>query len=396
MALVNTGGGSMKILNKKIWNKAATFLLTAVLLCCNAVQVEAYTAIDSYPILFDNIEIRMDSSNSVLGRYKYAGLNDNTYTFNLEGDYSAVHTLYFGNVYYEFMFPYSPDLYDYYIVGTVVGSSELMKDFTFYPDRVRLISCDSGSNYHYFECTDLSVYDFVVADSNGFSFSTKMYLGDNISTFGYLSFIDSDDDNVISGDVKFSASIVPVAKGTEAEQLNQSILNELIKINQNLVTSNSLQQSTIDAINQHDAHEQSWFQQLIQSMGIGFTALYKQMTEEQDEQLTQSSEQHDELINGFDASGGNNASGNLGNSLDSMEEVESGITDKAFEGMSEYTIPEEGVTGYAQQFLTTFPLVAAMMQSIYDSSGPFNILLSVTFTFVLVSMLIGLYRFYKD
>lgn len=31
----------MKILNKKILNKAATFLLMAVLLCCNAVQVEA-------------------------------------------------------------------------------------------------------------------------------------------------------------------------------------------------------------------------------------------------------------------------------------------------------------------------------------------------------------------
>ena len=366
----------MKILNKKILNKAATFLLTAVLLCWNAVQVEAYTDLNGYPFVMENFKFGFYVDNmSTSGSNSFIGIlsEQNSYLFDVN---------------------FNPDIYDYYFIGSLyfVGDNTGFENI-----KINSLFFEHfyDSEFFFNEMSDFTLLDFdSLSPGCGKSFYGKMNVGDfgNFSTFRMNISIQ----DFIIDDVWFSASIVPVAKGSEAEQLNQSILNELIKINQNLVTSNSLQQSTIDAINQHDANEKSWFQQLIQNMGLGFSALYEQMKKEQDEQLEQNSEQHDEVINGFDASGGNSASGNLGNSLDSMEEVESGITDKAFEGMNEYTIPEEGVTGYAQQFLTTFPLVAAMMQSIYDSSGPFNILLSVTFTFVLVSMLIGLYRFYKD
>lgn len=274
----------MKIWNKKILNKAVTFLLTAVMLCCNAVQVEAYTAIDGYPFVVDNFHMIVGENFSG-NFFKGTLVEQNSYAANISTAFSSVQYLQFGNFESSFIFPYNYDLYDYYIVGTTgfeCNTGELSLDLN------DISSVGFSADYqHVFKnsCTDFSFYSFNSLNISGFSFSAKLDELDNTNISVIEIGCNSENSHIPACNAWFSASIVPVAKGTEAEQLNQSILNELIKINQNLVTSNSLQQSTIDAINQHDANEKSWFQQLIQSMGVGFSALYKQMTEEKDEQL---------------------------------------------------------------------------------------------------------------
>ena len=275
----------MKIWNKKILNKAVTFLLMAVLLCFNAVQVEAYTADTSmtgYPFIIENSRLRISTGTDYVIRYTSPG-EQNSYSTSLDA-VDCLNWLEFGDYEKSFIFPYNPEVFDYYLVGTMgfTGNADTMKLVL---NRFSVKSILSGSTSSTisqdFPC---EIYDFHSMVLNGFSFSANLSGLDN-SNLSVL-FFDFDDTSYISAcDFWFSASIVPVPKASEAEQLNQSILNELIKINQNLVTSNSLQQSTIDAINQHDANEKSWFQQLIQSMGIGFSTLYEQMKKEQDDKL---------------------------------------------------------------------------------------------------------------
>lgn len=413
----------MKKLNhNRVLNIVAALLFAFSLMCGSALQVSAYTAdtsLTGYPFVYDDFDLGLIYR---LPDYPYEYTfnptldEQNSYKVDIHVDFGNVDIIRIGNVYGNYIIPYSNDLYDYYFVGTYAFTN--FTNFNFKSKNAEIYTVSNGT-----------LTGGIVSNFNSMPYKSNSAIGESF----YFKFEMDSNANFVSFDLKneveyggyipqstmwFSGSVIPIPKGTEADQLNQSILNELVKINQNLITANTLQQQTIDAIKDHDTNVGnwfntltnnlgSWFQQLYTSMGVGFEKLYKQMTEEQteqleqdkqfhDEEMEQSSEQHDEALHGFDASDGNDASGNLENSLGSMEEIESGITDKAFEGMDEYTIPEEGVTGYAQQFLTTFPLVAAMMQSIYDSSGPFNILLSVTFTFVLVSILIGLYRFYKD
>lgn len=277
----------MKIWNKKILNKAATFLLTAVLLCWNALQVEAYTADTSmtgYPYVKPDMYFTAfgypGGNFTNLGFFLGVQQEQNSYHFNLSDNMQGVEQIRIGNENFDFIYPFEPDVYDYYVVGTFAYTDNEQNYYLPINGGLRMFYSDDL--YYASDFLDFDVYDFNTKSLDGFSFSGKIDVKYSTS-FTDIFFVAPD--GILSGDVFFCASVIPVAKGSEAEQLNQSILYELIKINQNLVTSNSLQQSTIDAINQHDANEKSWFQQLIQSMGIGFSTLYEQMKKEQDDKL---------------------------------------------------------------------------------------------------------------
>lgn len=104
----------------------------------------------------------------------------------------------------------------------------------------------------------------------------------------------------------------------------------------------------------------------------------------------------EELVNGYDDTEGTESNALLNETLDTYQENEQVITEQAFEGIEEYTVTEEGAQSFAVQFLTVFPLVASMMQSFYQSASSFNIVISVMFTTIIASMVIGLFRFYRS
>jgi len=115
-----------------------------------------------------------------------------------------------------------------------------------------------------------------------------------------------------------------------------------------------------------------------------FTELFTKMDEEQEE-----------IINGYDDTQASDSNNELSSSLDTYQNTEQNITQEAFSGIGEYTVTEEGAQSFATQFLTVFPLVASMMQSFYQSASSFNIVISVIFTTIIASMVIGLFRFYR-
>ena len=274
----------MKILNKKILNKAATFLLTAVLLCWNAVQVEAYTALDGYPWYGSGIQCLLYSDSEYITSLDNTGVfEQNSMQFKISKQYSNLNILDINDTDMAFVFPYDPDVFDYIVVGTIAGGinyGDTDLDF----DRITFLSTYGNTVYGY-DIANLNKVPFGSDNVRGYSFYGYIPTGIYDINLYRFRFRDDDSKMSIGGDVFLSLSIVPVEKNASADDVNASILQKLIEINQNLVTSNSLQQSTIDAINQHDANEKSLFQQLIQSMCIGFSTLYEQMKKEQDDKL---------------------------------------------------------------------------------------------------------------
>lgn len=119
------------------------------------------------------------------------------------------------------------------------------------------------------------------------------------------------------------------------------------------------------------------------SLTSWFNTLFEKMDDE-----------HDEIINGYDSSTNNEAVGQLNDSMTQAMEKEDAVNQQANGYVDGYTINGDGVVGYASQFLTVFPLVSSMMQSIFDSSGAFGIIFSVIFTMTIVCMFIGMFRWY--
>lgn len=285
----------MKKLNhNKVLNIVAALLFAVSLMCGNALQVRAYTDLNGYPIIIDNMgctRISYNSDGSVRASDGQNGtlVEQNSYFFDFSNSLDKVSVLQFGNYDSSLVLPINLDIYDYYLTGTIAFNSNIMLDFSdifFY-------------QYHNSQLVVSEVYENFINFDNLSGVSGKSFYGkidfNNEANLSYLQFNFISDMN-LDTDIWFSGSIVPVAKGTEAEQLNQAILNELVKINQNLITANTLQQQTIDAIKDHDTNVGnwfttltsnlgSWFQQLYTSMGVGFEKLYQQMTKEQDEQL---------------------------------------------------------------------------------------------------------------
>lgn len=283
-----------KLNNNRVFNIVAALLVAVSLMCGNAVQVRAYTDINGYPFVLNGVfysNVYGSDYSSVVGTLH----EQNSYFFDFSTSVDNVYEIRFGDYSQSLIIPFNLDVYDYYVVGTV--GFDGVTDYPGIKDGVFLSYEQNLNNYNF-----LSIDNFVTMDFNsgtklvGNSFYGKI----NSSNLMYVSnlsfFILSFDNFTFDGNIWFSASIVPVAKGTEAEQLNQAILNELVKINQNLITANTLQQQTIDAIKDHDTNVGNWFttltsnlgnwfQNLYTSMGVGFEKLYQQMTKEQDEQL---------------------------------------------------------------------------------------------------------------
>lgn len=55
----------------------------------------------------------------------------------------------------------------------------------------------------------------------------------------------------------------------------------------------------------------------------------------------------------------------------------------------------DNITSLAKGLALAIPLVSTMLQSIYESADGFTVIISAIFTLTVVTMVIGIYRFYK-
>lgn len=112
--------------------------------------------------------------NSVLG-YAYISENvDDNEVYSLNNaSYASMDELWIGDTKSYFDLLYMPDLYDYYLIGSVYGNASSASEFSFYPNEVRITSymCDENAVV---TLENLKVYHHDMVGTIGFTFSCKI------------------------------------------------------------------------------------------------------------------------------------------------------------------------------------------------------------------------------
>ena len=101
------------------------------------------------------------------------------------------------------------------------------------------------------------------------------------------------------------------------------------------------------------------------------------------------------LTRGYENEASDETQGTLESTISDYEKAESEIKDAAIENLHSYTIPQNGLESYGTELLSGIMLVSGMLQSIYESLEEFKAVVSVLFTLTIVSMLTGLFGFFK-
>ncbi len=140
--------------------------------------VLAYESEDNfYPVNWDKMQLVASDSN---GSLIYSGkvdrnTSDNKFYFgnsNLNG-VNMVH--FYRDSATAFTFPYDSELYDYYLLGTLVANTSDVNLSTFNPTLVCPQGYESGlDDYFNYSVSDLLVYDIDTFGVKGFGFSEKV------------------------------------------------------------------------------------------------------------------------------------------------------------------------------------------------------------------------------
>lgn len=348
---------------KRFLNTVVTFSVVVVLMIGNATSVAAYTDLNGYPMVMDGMECTLyeyTSSGDFKAAHYFPGElhEQNSYLFNLDYSVTGVRTIRFGLDSGSLIVPLNLDIYDYYLIGTVFFDDKQAENSGIELAGAYFYNTDVNGERQYVNVNDFKSMDFI-ANDNGFgkSFYGKIqFLGGN-ANLAYL-ILDTPSMGNVNSNIWFSASIVPVAKsGTEANTLN-SILQTLNQINQNLIINNTLQQQTIDAIIQNTTNTSNWFTTLIttmqgwyntqtenlrtwfymieERMSAGFTALYHQMTKEQDEKL-----------NGYEGTSTPDANEEFNAGSSELVSIEGELSDTSSQYVNDFT-----ATGFDSSALT--------------------------------------------
>ena len=339
--------------HRKVLNIVVTLMAAIALMLGNVTSVAAYTDMNGYPFVMDGMQCSIYSyvnGSFHSAHYAPGTLNDqNSYLFDFDHTVNSIKSVRFGVESGSLVVPVNLDVYDYYFVGTYffTGSNSASNCIIF--DSMYFYNPDENGIRQYTSVSGFNQIDFFSFSSGtGKSFYGKLDINSN-ANLSYAVF-ESSSFGTLSADenIWFSASIVPVAKsGTAADTLN-SILQTLTQINQNLITNNTLQQQTIDAINQNTTNTSNWFTTLIttmqgwfntqtenlrtwfymieERMSAGFTALYHQMTREQDEKL-----------NGYTDTTQSDAADSFNTESDKLTELEDQLNDQSHDFVSDYT-----------------------------------------------------------
>lgn len=210
----------------------------------------------------------------------------------------------------------------------------------------------------------VAIYDMV---EDGFSAIVTLF-------YDLMDFLDVEFDSL-------SQTIV-----TQAGETRNTIVTQFTNLTNKLSTWFSNLTSTItNQFSSLTTNLRTWYNGLTSTLNTNFQNL-----------LNQNKQEHEEVINGYDDSVGSSKNEEVSGSLNDFNASQGEIMDDMNENMDDFTLPSSGLVGYAVQFTTTFPLVASMMQSVFDSSGQFGLILSVIFAMTIFAMLVGLFKYYND
>ena len=393
--------------HRRVLNIVVTLMAAIALMLGNVTSVAAYTDLNGYSLIWDNPGSDLylyDSDWNYITNYHTNSMTlqeQNAYLIDYDINFpvTGVREIRVGTTSESLVIPINLDIYDYYLVGTVAAlntSSAQFGDIV----NLNIHSYDTAGNLAYVTSMgSIGQTKFFNNAVGGRSFYAKINLSD-VCNIGVLSI--QTNGSTICGDLWFSGSIVPVAKsGTEEDTLN-SILQTLTQINQNIITGNTLQQQTIDAINQNTTNTSNWFTTLIttmqswyntqtenlrtwfymieERMSAGFTALYHQMTREQDEKL-----------NGYTDTTQSDAADSFNTESDKLTELEDQLNNQSHDFVSDYT-----TTGFNTGVLTTLSssliFVTTWFANFWNMGGIFTAGLNLCFSLSIVFFILRLRR----
>ena len=192
-------------------------LFAVIILCNNAVQVEAYTDMNGYPFVYDGMRFSVIYKTSS-GQTTQSILTDtvlkeqNSYLSKVGSSFDNVNLIRFGYIDGNFVFPYEPDLYDYYVVGTYAFTVNNGNDFDF-PVSTAICWTEGAQGTTSIFGEDFHAYSYNSYSSVGHSFSFKIELNDNTNFCSFdLTCENEYGGKIPQGEMWFCASIVPVAK----------------------------------------------------------------------------------------------------------------------------------------------------------------------------------------
>ena len=210
----------------------------------NSIDVYAFTASDDfYPYDVPGVSVAMFDKNANALYNSVASLNASN------NEYRANNTAY-SNVWHitvnnsgdnmYFTFPYDSSLYDYYLLGTVIGKTTLDNGFTYKPTNVYATgrNVDTGKyvNYPYY---NLDIYNIDNAIYKGFGFSERIAFDEvgNIGIHNIQLADDKDSIGSVPANIVFEFGILAVEKGQSEEQTMSAILDKLDTMESSLISS---------------------------------------------------------------------------------------------------------------------------------------------------------------
>lgn len=185
-----------------------------------------------------------NSNGNLLGSVKSTLQGDSVYYVTIPA-YTGVRYIQVRADDSQLDFNYVPDMYDYYVLTTVTFT-----EGTFVPDGARFMVYNGS--YRRYPLTDISVYDHVDSDTDGFTLFGKLpdvgAMGDNTSFIGIEFFLTSATSsfNLSAGTIRFDGLIIAVDRGTDTATALQQIIVRLDQIDQSISSGADQIQDQLD------------------------------------------------------------------------------------------------------------------------------------------------------
>lgn len=140
----------------------------------------------------------------------------------------------------QWTFPFQPEVYDYYFLGTLTAYNTDKDASTFKPTNIRLVyrDYDNMTNKNY-SLSGLNVYDIDTGNYNGFGFYTKVSFESSDNTGISQVIMSSDKDGLGNkpANLIFEAGVLAIEKGTDEVAVMSQILDKLSEMESSITGS---------------------------------------------------------------------------------------------------------------------------------------------------------------
>lgn len=193
-----------------------------------------------YPLVDSSSQIKFYGDNwSKLGQY-FTTVNGNKMTFNNPLTNNIKYLTWESfidnsttNSPEIFTFPFNPDLYEYYFLGTVVGKYSNVSESTFKPTAMEVLGYDFATNTkEWYPLNSTVFYDIDTGINSGFGWYTKIDFGtrDNIGMHSVTLHGDKDGTGSKPANLIWEMGVLAVEKGNSETATLTDILNQLQKM----------------------------------------------------------------------------------------------------------------------------------------------------------------------